>query len=133
MVRLARERIGRLLSLARERAMVKDDAYARRYVALARRLGTRYNVRIPSDLKRWLCKKCSSFLVPGLNARVRTKGKVVITCLTCGRVSRYRIRKHKVRDGKSADARGRPQEDAAHEVSAVDVDTEAEEEDEGPD
>ena len=133
MVRLARERIDRLLALARERAMVRDEAYSKRYVSLARRLGTRYNVRLHPEVKRWLCKGCSAYLVPGLNARVRTKGKLVVTCLSCGKIARYRIAKRKVRDGRSADSRSRPQEDAAHDVSAVEVDAEAEESDEGPD
>ena len=55
MVKLARERIDRLLALARERTMVRDEKYGRRYVQLALRLGTRYNVRLPAEVKRWLC------------------------------------------------------------------------------
>ena len=67
----------------------RDRALAKRYVELARRIGMRYNVRFPRKWKRFFCKSCGSFLMPGVNLRVRcTKQRVVFTCLECGRVRR---------------------------------------------
>ncbi len=63
---------------------------ANRYVEIARRISMKYKVRIPSELKRRFCKKCHSFLIPGLNVRVRIQGnKVVYTCLECGNIMRF--------------------------------------------
>jgi ribonuclease P protein subunit RPR2 len=76
------------MQLARE-VFHRDAALAKRYVELARRIAMRYNVRFPLKWKRFFCKSCGSFLVPGVNLRVRcTKQRVVMTCLECGRVRR---------------------------------------------
>ena len=86
--RIARERIEILMQRASE-VFASDAALARRYVELARKIAMRYNVRFPRKWKRFFCKGCGSFLVPGVNMRVRcTKQRVVITCLECGRVKR---------------------------------------------
>jgi ribonuclease P protein subunit RPR2 len=133
MVRIARDRIDQLLALARERAMVRDEKYSRRYVQMALRLGTRYNVRLPVEVKRWLCKGCWSYLVPGLNARVRTGGRVVVTCLACGRVVRLQRSRGRVRDARSSPAGGRVQEDSGQALDAAREDAEDEEPDDEPD
>lgn len=86
--RIARERMDILLNLAGE-VFPKDRELSRRYVALARRIGMRYNVRLTKKDKLMVCKRCNSFLVPGVNCRVRTHAlRVVITCLECGSVRR---------------------------------------------
>jgi ribonuclease P protein subunit RPR2 len=90
---VARERIEILITKARE-MVEKDPELSRRYVDLARRISERTKVRIPGDLKRYLCKSCGIPMVPGTNARVRLRardGGVVITCLTCGTVKRYPV------------------------------------------
>lgn len=68
--------------------------YARRYGELVRRISMRCRVGIPRSIKRWICKNCSVIMVPGLNARIRSRreGKtlrVVTTCLVCGWIHRY--------------------------------------------
>jgi ribonuclease P protein subunit RPR2 len=89
---IARERIGILLGLAKD-TFSKDRQLAKRYVELARRVGMKAGVRIPSQDKMFLCKACGSLLVPGANCRVRTRAEfgttVLITCLECGTKKRY--------------------------------------------
>ncbi len=74
---------------------------SRRYVEMALRLSTRYNVRFPHELKRSFCRKCHSFLVPGANAKIRTSPSqraVTLTCMECGHVARHPYRKEKKSD-----------------------------------
>lgn len=67
----------------------KNPALSKRYVFLARRISMRHRVRIPSHLKRRICKGCGAYLVPGANSRVRARsGRVVTTCLECGHYKR---------------------------------------------
>ncbi|NIQ13609.1 MAG: ribonuclease P [Candidatus Dadabacteria bacterium] len=85
---IARERMDILFNRARE-VFPQDRKLARRYVTLARRIGMRYNVGLTKKDKLDACKNCNSFLVPGINCRVRTHAaRVVITCLECGHVRR---------------------------------------------
>ena len=72
----------------------KDARLSRRYVSLARKISERTKVRIPSEMKRYLCKNCGIALVPGLNAKVRlhaARTGLVITCLSCGAVKKYPV------------------------------------------
>ncbi|MDH5020768.1 ribonuclease P protein component 4 [Halobacterium rubrum] len=86
---IAAERIDRLHALAREAARAGDDDRAREYVRLARRLAERNRLRLPREFRRFTCDACDAFLVPGRNARVRTRsGHVVVTC-DCGQQARY--------------------------------------------
>ena len=90
---IARERIEILVKQAREMAL-RDEDLSRRYVDLARRISTRTKVRIPGELKRYLCKGCGIALVAGHNAKIRLHVRnsgVVITCLRCGFVKRYPV------------------------------------------
>lgn len=92
--RIALERMETLFRLAEREALARKDARARRYVELARRIGMRYNVRVPRAFKRSFCKACGAFLVPSLSARVRVGGsRVAITCLACGSVQRFPYRR----------------------------------------
>jgi len=85
---IAAERIERLFELA-EKAFEKHPELSDRYVKLAWKIATRYNVRLPAALKRKFCRKCLSFLRPGISCRVRIRsGCVTITCLRCGHVTR---------------------------------------------
>ncbi len=85
MINIAEERIRILFSLAEEEAKAHNLNRADRYVDLARRIGMRYNVRVPLDYKRRYCRFCHSLLVPSLNSRVRIQGKkIVVFCTKCG-------------------------------------------------
>lgn len=88
MIRTARERIEHLLTLAEGMARSGEVHRMRRCVELAWRISTRYNVRIPRWRKRWICRRCRAYLLPGVTARVRVRGHVRTTCLLCGDVRR---------------------------------------------
>jgi ribonuclease P protein subunit RPR2 len=86
-------RISKLFSEAE--AMFKDHPeLSKRYVILARKLSTRYKVKLNASQKRLFCKKCNSYLKNGVNSRVRlTSGKLVQTCLLCKAVKRMDYKK----------------------------------------
>ncbi len=94
MINIAGERIDILFDLAEREASAHNLHRADRYVGLARKIGMRYNVRIPGRYKRRYCKHCHSYLLPSVNCRVRVRGrKVIIFCENCGdhmRVPFYR-------------------------------------------
>jgi ribonuclease P protein subunit RPR2 len=88
---LVRKRIDRLLDLAGGNLKRHPDR-ARRYVELARKLSSKYNVPMSGEQKRQICRKCDAFLVPGLNLSVRADARTraqVYTCLECGSARRY--------------------------------------------
>jgi ribonuclease P protein subunit RPR2 len=88
-VSVAEERIERLHELAREAARDGEQDLARRYVRRARRVAERNRLPLPRAFKRFTCDDCDAYLVPGRNARVRTRdGHVVVTC-DCGSQARY--------------------------------------------
>jgi ribonuclease P protein subunit RPR2 len=79
---VASERMKILLSRAKTHPERK-----KRYTDLARKIGMRYNVRMPKPYKRSFCKKCSG---NEFRIRVFSKGKYVLyTCLSCGEKRRY--------------------------------------------
>ncbi len=46
--------------------------------------------KIPRDVKRFICKKCFSVLIPGVNLRVRMhEGHAVYLCKECKTLYRY--------------------------------------------
>jgi len=92
--RIAGERIETLFGLAEQEGSRGNLARADRYVELARRIGMRYNVRLPSKFKRRVCRVCHSYLLPPKTARVRIgKSRLVTTCLKCGAVMRFPYRR----------------------------------------
>lgn len=85
---LAAERIERLFELAEDTFKARPEL-ADNYVRAAWRLKTKYNLRLPKNLKRKFCRKCLSFWRPGASCRVRVQsGRMVVTCLRCGRITR---------------------------------------------
>lgn len=88
--RIARERIHILFTLAEREALAGNILRANRYAQLARRIGMRYNVPLPSSYRRLFCRKCGSYMLPGRMARVRVRrSRVIVTCQSCGQVYRY--------------------------------------------
>ena len=88
--RIASERIGALFRLAEREGHQGNLPRADRYVELARKIGMRYNVRLPSEFKRRVCRTCHAYLLPPKTARVRVgESRVVTTCLRCGTVMRF--------------------------------------------
>ena len=91
--KIAAERIKELFLEAKKR-FPKNKSLANRYVTLARKIGMKYKVRIPKELKRKFCKHCYRYIVPGQNCRVRTKkGNVVYYCLECKKYMKFGYKK----------------------------------------
>jgi len=86
--KIAKERIDILFDLA-EKNLNKNLKRSQRYVELARKIGTRYNVRFSKEMKRKFCKNCNT-LLKGTKVRVRTEGKsLIIKCVNCNKLYRY--------------------------------------------
>ncbi|MFH1978226.1 MAG: ribonuclease P protein component 4 [Candidatus Aenigmatarchaeota archaeon] len=99
---ISKERIIKLFELA-EKEYGKSPKRADRYVALARKIAMRYNIRIQPIYKKRFCKKCYSYLVSGDNCTIRTNSvqkAVIITCKKCGFISRHPYRKELKRKRK---------------------------------
>jgi ribonuclease P protein subunit RPR2 len=91
MVDIAKERIERLLELARDEFDKKPER-SRDYIKLARKIGMRYNVRLKKEQKRTFCKKCNQLLIPEKTSKVEIDSKKklkIIKCLNCGNIYRY--------------------------------------------
>jgi len=88
---VAKQRIYRLFQLAKAESS-KHPGRSNRYVELARKIGTRYNVRFTKDLKTQFCKQCGSFWVQGKTVTTRTNSQtkaVEYTCSECKTVKRF--------------------------------------------
>ena len=86
---IALERIYRLFELA-ETEFEKHPERSRRYVQLARKIGTRNRAQIPKGLKTQFCKKCGAFLKKGKNSEIgKEAGLIVVKCMECGFVKRF--------------------------------------------
>jgi ribonuclease P protein subunit RPR2 len=98
--RIARERVQTLFSLANEAAS-EDPGLAQSYVDTARKIAMSAKIRFPRQYRRQVCKHCKSFILPGLNCRVRIKQlrepHIVITCLNCGKQTRIPLAKRRER------------------------------------
>ncbi len=108
--RIARERIDILMDLAHREAKRGFHARVERYVALAKRIGMRYNIRFPHSLKRRLCKNCNAYLLPPTNCRVRlTGGTISIFCFRCNKYTRipYIREKKKARQAQIKEVRNK--------------------------
>ena len=84
--KIALERIYILVKTAISNAR-SDPNLAEKQANLARRISTRYRIRMPYELRINFCKKCKKFIVPGINSRIRigrTPLKSIrITCNFC--------------------------------------------------
>ena len=69
-----------------------DPKLSQRQASIARRISTKYKIRMPYHLRMVFCKKCKSFIAPGLNSRIRlgrTSVKSIrISCNLCGHTYR---------------------------------------------
>ena len=89
----ALERVQVLFKQAQE-VFSRNKNLANRYVVLARKIAMKVKMRMPRDIKHRYCKHCYSFLVPGVNARIRTRqGKVVISCFECKKFMRIPLKR----------------------------------------
>lgn len=90
----AKEGISKLFQKA-ETAFKENKPLANDYVRKARRLAMKFQIkRLPKYCNRRYCKHCHSFLVPGVNLRIRTReGHVVYYCLDCKKFMRFPYKK----------------------------------------
>ena len=44
---------------------------SQRQASIARRISSKYKIRMPYNLRMVFCKKCKSFIAPGINSRIR--------------------------------------------------------------
>ena len=88
----AGERIKILFNSADSEALNKNFELANRHVELARKIGMRYNVRMPGEFKRKFCKFCYCYLLPSVTSNVRLnpgEHRIEIKCFKCGKVMFY--------------------------------------------
>ncbi len=86
---MADQRISLLFGLAHSCHHDRPDR-SRRYMKLALAIAMRYRVRLPAELKKRVCKTCSTYLIPPDTVRIRLRsGCLVYTCLECGREKHY--------------------------------------------
>jgi len=98
-VKIARQRISYLNRLADEMAACGRLDLAGRYLQLARKVGMKYNQRLPRGFRLKYCKHCRAYLMSGKNAVVRLKkGTLEVRCLRCGRVRRKPYLKEKMKE-----------------------------------
>ncbi|MDE1763316.1 MAG: RNase P subunit [Thaumarchaeota archaeon] len=75
----------------------REPELAQRQASLAKRLSTKYRVRMPYELRMNFCKKCKKFIVPGFTSRIRLGRSDVksirITCQFCNHTYRKIIKK----------------------------------------
>ena len=54
------------------------------------RTSRRNRLPLPQSQRHWICRSCTSILIPGISARVRIRdGQRTTTCLDCGRIRRF--------------------------------------------
>lgn len=90
--KIAKERINTLFKKA-DKAFKREPVLAHKYIHSARKLAMKFKIRIPSELKRRICKHCYRYLVPNINCRIRTnKGSIIYYCLECKKYMRFRYK-----------------------------------------
>jgi ribonuclease P protein subunit RPR2 len=69
-----------------------DPELSQRQASIARRISTKYKIRMPYHLRIVFCKKCKSFIAPGINSRIRlgraSVKSIRISCNLCGHTYR---------------------------------------------
>ena len=85
---IAEGRIDRLFKLAKDRSLANmaADRLSKRYIGIAETIISHYKAGQNTHIKREVCKKCKSVLIPGINCSIRlasNAGYRVILC-SCG-------------------------------------------------
>ncbi len=89
--KIAMERMQILIENAITNAK-RDPELSQRQASIARRISTRHKIRMQYYLRMVFCKKCKSFIAPGVNARFRlgraSVKSIRISCNLCGHTYR---------------------------------------------
>lgn len=90
---MALQRSIKLIDLA-----IHQEEYSRYHIQTAKKIISKYKLKIPYEYKILFCKKCKQFMIPGKDSRVRigrTNTKAIrITCNTCHHTYRKIIDTH---------------------------------------
>jgi ribonuclease P protein subunit RPR2 len=93
---IALERMRILIQTAISNART-DPELSQKQAQIARRISTKHKVRMPYELRLTFCKKCKSFIAPGINSRIRLGRSSIksirISCNFCGHTYRKIIPK----------------------------------------
>jgi ribonuclease P protein subunit RPR2 len=85
------ERMQILIDNAISNARINPEL-SQRQASIARRISTKYKIRMPYNLRMVFCKKCKSFIAPGINSRIRlgraSVKSIRISCNLCGHTYR---------------------------------------------
>ena len=94
--KIAMERMQILIDNAITNART-DPELSQRQASIARRISSKYKIRMPYHLRIVFCKKCKSFIAPGINSRIRlgraSVKSIRISCNLCGHTYRKIISK----------------------------------------
>ena len=89
--KIALERMEILIDNALSNAKT-NPKLAQRQALLARKISMRLKVKMPYALRMVFCKKCKSFIAPGINSKIRVGRTPIksirITCNFCGHTYR---------------------------------------------
>jgi ribonuclease P protein subunit RPR2 len=93
--RIAEQRIEILYSRARE-TYAHNPALSHRYVRLLRRIAQRTRTKLPTHVRRGICRGCGAILIPGVNSHTRVRQRrephTATTCHLCGRIHRVPLK-----------------------------------------
>jgi ribonuclease P protein subunit RPR2 len=93
---IALERIEILINQALANTK-KNPRLAQKQARLAKKIGTKYRIKLPYQIRMHFCKKCKMFIVPSVNSRIRlgrsALKSVRITCSFCNHTYRKVISK----------------------------------------
>ncbi len=93
--KIALERIHILFQQAESKFSIYPQQ-AQRHVDLARKIAQRSRIHLPPYLRRQVCRKCDTYLVPGSTCRTRIRQRreplVATTCLKCGNIYRFPLK-----------------------------------------
>jgi len=91
MKKIALERMEILIDNALSNAKT-NPKLAQRQALLAKKISMRHKVKMPYELRMVFCKKCKSFIAPGINSKIRVGRSAIksirITCNFCGHTYR---------------------------------------------
>jgi ribonuclease P protein subunit RPR2 len=77
-------------------ALYAQDPFLDNHINTAKRIITKYRLKIPFEYKILFCKNCKRFIIPGKNSRIRIGRSRVkalrITCEMCGHTYRKIIK-----------------------------------------
>ena len=89
--KIAMERMEILIENAISNARINPEL-SQRQASIARRISTRHKIRMHYNLRMVFCKKCKSFIAPGINSRIRlgraSVKSIRISCNLCGHTYR---------------------------------------------